>query len=113
LLLQQAGVSAGVVRAPYDLLQDPHLRARGFWTWIDHPFLGIHPQPAPAYRDRECPYPVPSHAPTLGQHNQEVLAGLLGLSQGEIDRLAQSHVIGTKALPPSMRKARAAVGATG
>lgn len=111
LLLQKSGVPAGVARAPYDLLQDPHLCARGFWAWIDHPFIGIHPQPAPAYRDTGAPYPCPRHAPTLGQHNQEVLAGLLDVPQAEIDRLAQSGVIGTKAVPPNMRKARAAVGA--
>lgn len=111
LHLQGRGIPAGVARAPYDLLRDPHLCARGFWAWIDHPFIGRHPQPVPAYRDSEVLCAVPRHPPTLGQHNQEVLNGLLGISQKEIDRLALSNVIGTKALPPSLRKARAAVGA--
>lgn len=110
-LLQHSGIPAGVVHATYDLLRDPHLCERGYWQWIDHPFYGRHPQPAPGYREDGIPYPVRAHAPTLGQHNQEVLGGLLNLSQAELDRLTQSGVIGTKAVPPSMRKARAATGA--
>lgn len=108
--LQAAGIPAGVVRVPFELLQDPHLRARSFWRWIDHPFIGRHPQPCPGYRDADLPYPDPVHAPTLGQHNTDVLPLLLQLSPAEMEALAERHVIGTKALPPSMRKARAAVG---
>jgi len=109
-LLQSTGIPAGVVRVPFELLQDPHLCARNVWRWIEHPFLSRHPQPAPAYREAELPYPDPHHAPTLGQHNREVFVDLLHLPQDELDRLEASHIIGTKALPPNMRKARAAVG---
>jgi len=38
------------------------------------------------------------------------MAGVLGLSKEEIDRLARDGVIGTEALPPDQRKARAAQG---
>ncbi len=110
LLLQRVGIPAGVVRAPYDLICDPHLCERGHWDWIDHPFYGRHPQPTPAYRDDGARYSIRTHAPTLGQHNQEVLGGLLKIPQGELDRLAQSGVIGTKAVPPSARRSRAAGG---
>ena len=36
--------------------------------------------------------------PTLGEHNQEILSGLLGLSQAELDQLAQDGIIGTEML---------------
>jgi hypothetical protein len=49
-------------------------------------------------------------AATLGQYNNEVLTGVLGLSKSEIDGLARDGVIGTEALPPHQRKARAAQG---
>ena len=35
-------------------------------------------------------------APTLGQHNHEVLSGVLGLDDAEIARLAEKKVIGTR-----------------
>ena len=49
-------------------------------------------------------------AATLGQYNEEVLGGVLGLSKAEIERLARDGVIGTEALPPAQRKARAMTG---
>ena len=109
-ILQQAGVAAGAVRHPMELLDDPHLVARGFWQWIERAHVGRHPQPSPPYREGAAPIAVRAPAPTLGEHNEQVLGGLLGLSQIELERLANAHVIGTEALPPAQRKARAMTG---
>ena len=108
--LQQAGVAAGVARRPLDLLDDPHLRQRNFWQWIERPFVGSHPQPSPAYREKGLPLLARHPAPTLGEYNIRVLREILGLSQAEIDKLSTAGIIGTKAVPPNLRKARAAVG---
>jgi crotonobetainyl-CoA:carnitine CoA-transferase CaiB-like acyl-CoA transferase len=35
-------------------------------------------------------------APTLGQHNHEVLSSILGLDEAEIERLEDQGVIGTR-----------------
>jgi crotonobetainyl-CoA:carnitine CoA-transferase CaiB-like acyl-CoA transferase len=109
-ILQQAGVAAGAVRHPMELLDDPHLKARGFWQWIERAYVGRHPQPSPPYRDEDSPIAVRTPAATLGQYNEEVLGGLLGLSKSELDRLARDSVIGSEALPPAQRKARAMTG---
>ncbi len=108
--LQKAGVAAGAVRHPMELLDDPHLKARGFWQWIERAYVGRHPQPSPPYRDEEAPIAVRTPAATLGQYNEEVLGGLLGLSTAELERLARDSVIGSEALPPAQRKARAMTG---
>jgi crotonobetainyl-CoA:carnitine CoA-transferase CaiB-like acyl-CoA transferase len=108
--LQHAGVAAGVARPPLELLDDPHLQARHFWQWIDRPFVGSHPQPSPAYRENGRPFVARHPAPTLGEYNIRVLREILGLSQAEIDKLSTAGIIGTKAVPPNLRKARAAVG---
>src|SRR5260370_15661917 len=55
-ILQKAGVAAGAVRHPMELLDDPHLKARAFWQWIEPPYVPPHPHPSP-------PYPTP-HPPT-------------------------------------------------
>ena len=109
-ILQRAGIAAGAVRAPLDLIEDPHLKARGFWQWIDRAYVGRHPQPSAPYREAGQPIAVRSPAATLGQHNAEVLAGVLGLSKAEIERLARDGVIGVEALLPDQRKARAMTG---
>jgi crotonobetainyl-CoA:carnitine CoA-transferase CaiB-like acyl-CoA transferase len=108
--LQRAGVAAGAVRHPLDLLDDPHLKARGFWQWIERAYVGRHPQPSPPYRVEDAPIAVRTPAATLGQYNDEVLGGLLGLSKAEMERLARDSVIGSDALPPGQRKARAMTG---
>jgi crotonobetainyl-CoA:carnitine CoA-transferase CaiB-like acyl-CoA transferase len=110
LILQQAGVAAGAVRHPKELLDDPHLTARGFWQWMERAYVGRHPQPSPPYREDGSPIAMRTPAATLGEYNDQVLGGLLGLSQAELERLARDQVIGTEALPPAQRKARAMTG---
>ncbi len=93
-----------------DLLADPHLEARGFWQWIDRAFVGKYPQPSAPYREGGVAIAVRTPAATLGQHNDEVLGGLLGLSKADLEQLGRSGVIGSEALPPAERKARAMTG---
>jgi crotonobetainyl-CoA:carnitine CoA-transferase CaiB-like acyl-CoA transferase len=111
LALQKYGVPAGVSRAPSDLLEDPHLKARGFWQWIDRAYVGLHPQPSPPYRFDSQPLPKVLPSPTLGEFNYQVLEELLGLSQAEIRGLEELGIIGTTAVPPDKRKSRASTGA--
>ncbi len=96
--LQGAGVAGGVARLPIDLLRDPQLQARGFIQEIDRAFIGKHPQPSLPFREGDSPLAIRSAPPTLGEHNHEILSGLLGLSQAEIDQLARDGIIGTEML---------------
>ncbi|WP_018321468.1 CaiB/BaiF CoA-transferase family protein [Bradyrhizobium sp. WSM2793] len=96
--LQAASVAAGVARLPIDLLRDRHLGSRGFLQNVERAFIGSHPQPSIPIREGEEPYAVRTVAPTLGQHNREILSGLLGLSDAEIAQLEREGIIGTKML---------------
>ena len=97
--LQAAGIPAAPVLAAEDLLHDPQLK--DFWRRAERPFIGDHVVPhAPYLLDgRRSPMWGPS--PTLGQHNDDVLAGELKLSQTEIDALAARNIIGTRAIRES------------
>jgi crotonobetainyl-CoA:carnitine CoA-transferase CaiB-like acyl-CoA transferase len=94
-LLQQNGVAAGVVRVPMELDSDPHLRARGFWQRLDRPFIGPHWHSSPPFRHGAETYAVRRVAPTLGQDNEAILRGRLGLTAGAYDQLAATDIIGT------------------
>ena len=96
--LQAAGVASGVARLPIELLADPQLHARGFIQEIDRAFIGRHPQPSMPFRETDRPFEIRSAPPTLGEHNREILAGMLGLSDAEIDQLARDGIIGTEML---------------
>jgi crotonobetainyl-CoA:carnitine CoA-transferase CaiB-like acyl-CoA transferase len=96
--LQAAGIAAGVARLPIELLRDPQLHARGFIQEVDRAFIGKHPQPSMPFREGANPFPIRKPPPTLGQHNREILAGLLGLSDAEIEQLTRDGIIGTEML---------------
>ncbi|MDI4235788.1 CoA transferase [Bradyrhizobium sp. Arg237L] len=97
-LLQTAGVAAGVARLPIDLLRDPQLQARGFIQEVNRAFIGKHPQPSMPFRESAHPFPIRRIPPTLGEHNYEILSGMLSLSDAEIDQLERDGIIGTEML---------------
>ena len=94
--LQAAGVPAAAVFHQPEMFDDPHLVARNFFIEIDHPETGVRRYPAPMARFERMPLtPVRGPAPTLGQHNEEVLRGDLGITQERYDQLVRDEVIGT------------------
>jgi len=92
--LQRAGLKAAPVLNPADLLGDPHLKARSFFQTIDRDVVGRRPYPGLGVRFSKTPLNDRMPAPTLGQHNEEVLRRVLGLSDTEIDRLERERIIG-------------------
>jgi len=76
-----------------DLLDSPHLKARGFFVEIAHPIAGELRYPGAPYHLERTPWAIRRPAPTLGQHNDEIYSGRLGLSAMEIDRLRDEAVI--------------------
>lgn len=96
--LQAAKVAAGVAQLPIDLLKDRHLQSRAFLQESERPFIGLHPQPSMPVREGARPVAIHMAAPTLGQHNNEILSELLGLSDAEIAQLAREGIIGTTML---------------
>lgn len=76
-----------------DIFADAHMAARGDLVSVDDPVLGPLRQQAPFPRFVGEPVPVPTGAPRLGEHTREVLGGLLGLDDAELDRLAADGTI--------------------
>ena len=75
-----------------DLLADPQLEASNFWFGIDHPETGTLQYPQGVF-DSEEVSPATSAAPTLGQDNEAIYAGELGLSEAELSSLKSEGVI--------------------
>lgn len=67
-----------------DLVSNEHLKVRGFFVEVDHPRAGKHKHAGAPFQMSETPWEIRSPAPTLGQHNQQVLAEKLGLSADDI-----------------------------
>jgi crotonobetainyl-CoA:carnitine CoA-transferase CaiB-like acyl-CoA transferase len=78
-------LGAGVHAAPVwnqNLLDElPHLAARGFTQWLDHPVAGPVPYPGTGLRATQFDVSYRAPAPTVGQHTSEVLRELLGRAE--------------------------------
>ncbi|MFG1466484.1 CoA transferase [Xanthobacter sp. DSM 24535] len=103
-VLQANRVATGVVRSPFHIKDDPHLRARHFWQTAQHPFAGSFTHSSLPIQEGQQHYVLKRVAPTLGQDNDFVLGELLGLSPVEIADLAARGIIGTEARPPAPRR---------
>ncbi len=68
-----------------DLLDSEHLKARGFFVEVAHPEAGTITQAGAPYKLTTTPWEIRSPAPTLGQHNEEVL-GAIGADVGSLRR---------------------------
>ena len=91
-LLQSVGVGAGVVANAKDIDEDPQLNYYNFYREMDRPYLGrlryYHPDPIKlSDAEAEIRRPV-----LLGEHTDKVCREILGMAQGEIDRLRQKGV---------------------
>jgi crotonobetainyl-CoA:carnitine CoA-transferase CaiB-like acyl-CoA transferase len=92
--LVAAGVPAGEARDPRTIGTHPQLAARGFFERLDHPVVGDQPFAALPFRFASVDRWLTRPAPTMGEHNAEVLGGELGLTADELAALADAGVIG-------------------
>ena len=75
------------------VVNDPHLIARGTLETTEHPHLGAIQQMHSAIRfTGETPQTL-SPAPVLGSNTQAVLSELLGLSNSDIASLVEEEAI--------------------
>ncbi len=76
-----------------DLLSSEHLKARGFFVEIAQPAAGTHRYPGAPVKFGRTPWKIRIPAPTLGQHNQEILGRRLGLAPARLEELKRKGVI--------------------
>ncbi|MCL2532743.1 MAG: CoA transferase [Nocardiaceae bacterium] len=89
------GVPTARVVDPSRILDNEQVRARGFAEKLDHPVLGTFEIPGLPVVFASRPGPAFTRpAPTLGQHNAEVLAALAGIDSARLAELSDADVIG-------------------
>ena len=91
---QERGLNWGSIRAPDELVDEGHLNDRGFWVEVPHPELDRsfkYPGPAGIYNG--SPWRISRRAPLIGEHNEEIYCGELGLQRTELAYLAESGVV--------------------
>jgi crotonobetainyl-CoA:carnitine CoA-transferase CaiB-like acyl-CoA transferase len=93
--LLAAGVPAAPGRDSRIASRNEQMAARNYFEELDHPVVGTHLTPTLPFRYASLDRWARTAAPTLGQHNVEILGGWLGLDQQQLDALEAEGVIGT------------------
>ena len=88
---QKAKVPAGVVQTCQDLFNDPQLKHREHYVFLDHPEIGHHAYDANCFHLSDS-QPIYQPAPLLGEHTEWVCQDILGLSEEQIKAFTESGV---------------------
>ena len=91
--LQKAGVPAGMVNDSRDLFEDPQLTYRQHFRYLEHPEIGIYATDRSELDLSQTPGALDRAAPLLGQHTEQVLTELFGLSTEEYQSFKDDGVL--------------------
>jgi len=92
-ILQACGVAAAPVDHGGDIANSSYLHERGFFAPLQHREAGTHAYATLGFRLRDTPGGTFTAAPCFGQHNEEVLAELLGLEPERVAELERAGVV--------------------
>jgi crotonobetainyl-CoA:carnitine CoA-transferase CaiB-like acyl-CoA transferase len=93
-LLTEAGVACQRVLTIPELVDtDPHVKAREMFIEVEQPFIGPMKFVGSPIKMSETPSCIRGYGPLLGEHTDDVLAGILGYNDEQIKNLYEKDVI--------------------
>ncbi len=105
--LQKARIPAMAVMNNKEFLLDPQIQSRGFFERVSHPpetNVGTRLYFGRSWKMSKSPAYIRRSAPTFGQHNEDILGSLLGISEAEIAKLYETGVLGKEPVTPGSPK---------
>lgn len=91
--LQKAGVTVFACATNKDIAEDPHLAQRGYFVELPHPEVGTKRHIGIPWRMSATPCQVKAPAPTMGQHNNEVLTSVLGYTLEQVEKFREAGAL--------------------
>ena len=92
--LLKNGIPAGPLLSIKELAEDPHFNDhRGMFPYMEQPGVGPFRVTAMPIKFSETPPAITRHAPSLGEHNEEVYGELLGMNQEKVAQLKEQGII--------------------
>jgi CoA:oxalate CoA-transferase len=105
-VLEQHRVPCAPVLSLHEAVRHPHLIERGTVRKVRDPELGAFAIPGLPVKFSRWPVPADARAARLGEHNEEVLKELAGLSDADIAGLYRDQVLVRDATLPPAASAR-------
>jgi len=90
-LMGQAGVPCGACQDTGEVLEDPHLKARAMIVDVEYPSRGTYQTVGCPIKLSQSPVAV-SRPPLLGEHTDELLSELCGVTAADLRRLHEDGV---------------------
>jgi crotonobetainyl-CoA:carnitine CoA-transferase CaiB-like acyl-CoA transferase len=90
---QQRHLAITPMNNPAEFVDSPQTQARGFFAEVEHPVVGKYRQIGAMHRYSEASHPIHRAAPLVGQHNDDIFIGELGLTPEELAALRAGGVI--------------------
>ena len=93
--LEKAKVGCGPINTLEQVFDDPHVKAREMTVEMAHPATGDRPAKliASPIKMSETPVDYRHAPPMLGQHTEEVLGEMLGMSESDVAALREKGVV--------------------
>lgn len=91
--LAAVSVPVGPIYNLDQMLDDPQVKAREIITSVEHPTAGTVRSPGFPVKLEKSPASIRIPAPTLGQHNEEILCNILGYTKEQVNDLRKAGVI--------------------
>ncbi|MPZ14323.1 MAG: hypothetical protein GEU73_07840 [Chloroflexi bacterium] len=90
---QARHLAVSPMRTPAEYVASEQTRAREYFVEMDHSVVGRYRQARGMHLFSESPAQMRCSAPLVGQHNEEILVGELGLSRDDLIGLRAANVI--------------------
>lgn len=92
-ILDESAVPCGIVHTAADIFADPLFEERQMLVHVEDPELGDIVMPGVIPKLSATPGSIEWSGPAMGQHNEEVFGGLLGLDDEEIEALRREGTL--------------------
>jgi CoA:oxalate CoA-transferase len=92
-ILKKSDVPCTRVPLFSEVCNDPQLKSRNMIIDVEQTLSGKVKAPGSIFKMSKTPGKIDYAAPFLGENTQEILSGMLGLSDEEISKLSDEHVI--------------------
>jgi len=91
--LDENGVPVSPIYSIADIFENEQFKARENIVEVEHPRLGKMKMPGVVPKFSETPGSIRNIGPDIGEHNEDVLKDLVGLTDEEIESLANDKII--------------------
>lgn len=75
------------------VVEDPHLNARGYFLEVEHPVIGKAKISGFPFKLGKTPGEIDRSSPLVGEHNELILGKYLGINPGEVRQLKADGVL--------------------